>query len=78
MGRPELAQLGLMLEPADENGRLWIQFTQIGGLRVPLLQPSRDGRRRLMRVEEPVVVAGPDLQDIPIVISESDYRYYVH
>ena len=41
-----------------------------------LLQSSN--KKRVFRVEEPKVLQGPDLQDVPIVISESDYRYFTH
>ena len=77
LGRPELADMGLYLEPRDDNGRLWVQFIH-RNVRLPVIQPSRDGKRKLFRVDEPKILQGPDLQDIPVVISESDYRYYTH
>ena len=77
LGRPELQELGLYLEPADDDGRLWVQFSAYG-TRLPVIQPKLDGARRVFRVDQPVVLQGPDLQDVPVVISEQDYEFYTH
>ena len=76
LGRPELSHLGLMLEPPDEQGRLWVQFTTMN-LRIPVIMPGM-GNAPVFRIEEPQVIAGPDLREIPVVISDSDYQYYTH
>ena len=76
LGRPELQQLGLFLEPPDEDGRLWVQFTSYN-LRLPVIMPG-NGSRKVFKVDEPKILQGPDLQSVPVVISESDYKYYTH
>ena len=77
LGRPELSALGLYLEPEDENGRLWVQLCS-SGVRLPVIQPSQSGKPRTFKIDEPVIVKGPDLVSLPVVISENDYRHYTH
>ena len=76
LGRPELQALGLFLEQVGDDGRLWVQFTALNA-RLPVIMPG-NGKPRVFKVDEPKVLRGPDVQEIPIVMSESDYRYYVH
>ena len=76
LGRPELQSLGLFLEQVpDDQGRLWVQFSAFNQ-RLPIIMPT-DGRPRVVKIDEPRVVHGPDVQEIPVVMSEADYRYHV-
>ena len=76
LGRPELQSLGLYLEQVpDEQGNLWVHFSAFNQ-RLPIIMPGGK-RTNIIRVDEPRMVQGPDVQEIPVVMSEADYRYHV-
>ena len=77
LGRPELQALGLFLEQVpDDQGQLWVQFSAFNQ-RLPIIMPPKDGKPKVIKIDEPKVLQGPDVQDIPVVMSEADYRYHV-
>ena len=61
LGLPECRNWGLALEPQDEMGRQWLQFSVLG-IRVPVLSPRNTG----VAVLNPMMLTGPDLVDVEI------------
>ena len=74
LGVPELGALGVYLEPPDDHGRKWIQFTT-KGLRLPLLSPQR--RNSPMVTELRRLVSGPEFVQVPVSLQLDDYEFAV-
>ena len=74
LGIPELLELGAYLEPPDETGRKWIQFTT-KRLRLPLLDPKK--RRTPMQTETRRLVVGPELYQVAVTLGRSDFEVAV-
>ena len=71
LGVPELRALGVYLEPPDDHGRKWIQFTT-KQLRPPLIDPRR--RASLMRTDVHRVVEGPELVQVPVTLEPDEFE----
>ena len=71
LGMPELRVLGVYLEPPDDHGRKWIQFTT-KRLRLPLLSPQKRSSPLGTTVRR--IVEGPELVEIPVSLHPDDYE----
>ena len=71
LGLPELRSLGVFLEPPDDTGRKWIQFTTYG-IRLPLLTPSPRGSD--MTTQDRKVIVGPDTQEVRVQLKDAADR----
>ena len=71
LGLPELRSLGVFLEPPDDTGRKWIQFTTYG-IRLPRLTPAP--RNSDMTTQDRKVVVGPDMQEVSVQLKGEAYR----
>ena len=69
IGRPDLTRWGFYMEPEDQNGRLWIQFTALN-LRLPVLRKP-PGQAGGIRVAHPVELEGPDAQAVEVSIDRA-------
>ena len=78
LGLPEMSQLGAYVEPADEQGRYWVQFTSPtgGGLRLPMLQPRGKDKSRV-KLFQAVEVVGPALLQVSSVMTREEYEWHV-
>ena len=74
IGVPELRALGVYLEPPDDHGRKWIQFTT-KGLRLPLINPQRKNSPMVTELRR--VVNGPEFVQIPVSLDRDDYEFAV-
>ena len=71
LGIPELRSLGLYLEPPDEHGRKWLQFTTLQA-RVPLLPPAGQGISPY--TWSPMTIQGPESRPVEVRLSKVDYQ----
>ena len=61
IGYPECSRWGLMLEPPDEHGQRWLQFTA-HNIRLPVL----DNRASSLAAARPVEVHGPAVHEVEV------------
>ena len=63
IGCPELQAWGFMMEPRTDTGLSWVQFTTLN-IALPLVA-ARAGQH--IQVLHPLLIAGPDAVEVPVV-----------
>ena len=69
IGFPEMAQLGCFLEPVRDDGQMWIQLTQLGNVRLPILgKKLREG----VQLKGKTSVRGPAVYRVQAVMTREE------
>ena len=76
LGFPELSALGCWMEPPDDSGRRWIQFTTMG-IRLPIIQSIKISAKTV-KIEGTVEVEGPALHSVKLVMTAAEYEDAVY
>ena len=71
LGYPDTTRCGMFAEPADDNGRMWVQFFCMEGLRMPVIPPR--SMQSAVRAVRAIMVEGPDMRPLEVTISDEDY-----
>ena len=75
LGLPEMSQLGAYVEPMDDSGRYWVQFTSLGGLRLPLISSRRSGAK--VKLVDLIEADGPALLQARSILTKEEYDVHV-